>query len=129
MLSTSYTKWKTHTMTGYYRWPYSNPSTTAWMPASPRGLVGQTLRSISCQTRLRRANLMPDLESAQKTIETTLLSTFGPETTIVGNVTAPSRQLGYSFPVSLSPKKKKEREKWEYKQNQFKTSFLLLLIQ
>ena len=35
---------------------------------------------------------MPDSKSAQKkerTIEATLLSTFGPKTTIVGNVTSP----------------------------------------
>ena len=44
------------------------------------------------------------------TKETTLHSTFGPKTMIVGNVTAPLRQLGYSFQVSLTPKKK-EREK------------------
>ena len=32
---------------------------------------------------------MPDSESAQKTTETTLLSTFVSKTTIVGNVTGP----------------------------------------
>ena len=61
------------------------------MPASQRGLLGQTLRSISRQNWLRRANLMPDSESAQKnwTIETRLLLTFRPKTTIVGIVTGP----------------------------------------
>jgi hypothetical protein len=41
--------------------------------------------------RLRRANLMPDSESAQKnwTIETRLLLTLRPKTPIVGIVTGP----------------------------------------
>ena len=61
------------------------------MSASQRGLVGQTLRSISRQSRLRRANMMPDSESAQKnwTIETRLLLTFWPKSKIVGIVTSP----------------------------------------
>ena len=60
--------------------PYSNPTNTAWMPASLRGLANF------------EANLMPDSEYAQKTwlyMETTLLSTSGPKTTIVGNVPGP----------------------------------------
>ena len=61
------------------------------MSASQRGLVDQTFGSISRQNRLRRANLLPDSESAQKnwTIEIKLLLTFRPKTMIVGIVTGP----------------------------------------
>ena len=59
--------WKGRPRTGYTRWPYSNPSTTAWETASQRGLVGQTLGARTCDHETRRPNLMPDLNSAQKT--------------------------------------------------------------
>ena len=47
--------------------PVTFPTKLESYVSSQRGLVGQTLRSISRQNRLRRADLIPDSELAQKT--------------------------------------------------------------